>query len=418
MSAFFRMPHDARLAVRMLRRSPLFAAVAVLALGVGIAANTAIFSLIDALLLRPISGVKAPGELLVFERWQAGQLLGNMGYPDYRDYRAQLKSFSALAAEAGARASFSSEGAGERVAAALVSGSYFSLLGANPAAGRLLAPADESEQGPAVAVIGYAFWQRAFGGDQRVVGSTIHLNGHAFAVIGVAPREFRGTSTQFQPDLWAPIALQPILMPRMSPGTLRNRATGWLRIIGRLAPGATLAAAQAETTAVAAQLARAYPVTNRTRTVALVSGLGLDSDDRAEVRRLLGLLLVCVAMLHLIACANVANLTLARAAARRREIAVRVALGAGRARLLRMFLTEGALLAACAGLLGTLLAPVLAQLAVSVNQNAYTMRGVDVQLDLRVLGFSLLLTLISGLLFALPPARRAARSICHKASRR
>src|SRR6202167_5066658 len=200
-------------------------------------------------------------------------------------------------------------------------------------------------------------------------------------------------------------------MPRMSPGTLRNRATGWLRIIGRLAPGATLAPAQAETTAVAAQLARAYPVTNRTRTVALVSGLGLDSDDRAEVRRLLGLLLVCVAMLHLIACANVANLTLARAAARRREIAVRGALGAGRARLLRMFLTEGALLAACAGLLGTLLAPVLAQLAVSVNQNAYTMRGVDEQLDLRVLGFSLLLTLISGLLFALPPARGPARAV-------
>jgi putative ABC transport system permease protein len=182
-----------------------------------------------------------------------------------------------------------------------------------------------------------------------------------------------------------------------------------LRIFGRLAPGATLAAAQAETAAVAARLAQQYPGTNHTRTVALVPGLGLDSDDRAEVRRLLGLLLACVALLQLIACANVANLMLARAAARRREVAVRVALGAGRARLVRLFLTEGALLAACAGLLGILLAPIFAQLAVSSNQNAYTLRGLDVQMDLRVLGFVLLLTVVSGLLFALAPARRAAQ---------
>jgi putative ABC transport system permease protein len=198
-------------------------------------------------------------------------------------------------------------------------------------------------------------------------------------------------------------------MPRMTPGTLRNRASGWLRIFGRLAPGTTLAAAQAETTAVAARLAQVYPATNRTRTVALIPGLGLDSDDRAEVRRLLGLLLACVALLQLIACANVANMMLTRSVARRREVAVRVALGAGHARLVRLFLTEGALLAACAGLLGILLAPVLAQLAITANQNAYTMRGVEVQLDLRVLGFVLLLTLVSGMLFALAPARRAAR---------
>jgi predicted permease len=403
------MRDDARFAVRVLRRSPLFTGVAVLALGVGIAANTAIFSLIDALLLRPMPGIKAPGDLVVFERWQAGQLLGNLGYPDYQDYRDRLQTFSALAAEAGTRVSFSSGGATERVAAALVSGNYFAALGVNPAAGRLLVDADETEDGPAVAVIGYAFWRRAFGADPRVPGSTIRLNGHAFTVVGVAPRKFRGTSTQSQPDLWVPITLQPIMMPRLTPDTLRNRASGWLRIFGRLAPGATLAAAQAETAAVAARLAQQYPGTNHTRTVALVPGLGLDSDDRAEVRRLLGLLLACVALLQLIACANVANLMLARAAARRREVAVRVALGAGRARLVRLFLTEGALLAACAGLLGILLAPIFAQLAVSSNQNAYTLRGLDVQMDLRVLGFVLLLTVVSGLLFALAPARRAAQ---------
>jgi len=406
MNAFFQ---DVRFAVRMLRRSPFFTVAAALALGVGIAANTAVFSLIDAVLLRPMPGVKDPSALAVFERWQAGQFLGNMGYPDYRDYRDRLRSFSGVAAEAGARVSLAKGVASERVAVALVSGNYFAVLGAIPAAGRLLTDADESEAGPAIAVIGHAFWERAFGGDPRVVGSAIHLNGHAITVVGVAPRELRGTSMQFQPDVWAPVTLQPILMPRMTPGTLRNRASGWLRIFGRLRPGVTLAAAQAETTTVAARLAEAYPATNHRRTVALVSGLGLDSDDRAELRRLLGLLLACVALLQLIACANVANLTLARSAARRREVAVRVALGAGRARLMRLFLTEGALLAACAGLLGILMAPVVAQLAVSVNQNAYTMRGVDVQLDVRVLGFGLLLTLISGLLFALAPARRAVQ---------
>jgi macrolide transport system ATP-binding/permease protein len=400
---------DARFAVRMLRRSPLFTSVAVLALGLGIAANTAIFSLIDAVLLRPVPGVKVPNELVVFERWQAGQLLGNLGYPDYRDYRDQLKSFSGVAAEAGTRASFSGGGASERVAAALVSGNYFTVLGASPAAGRLLDDADETEGGPAIAVIGYAFWKRAFGGDPRVVGSAIRLNEHTFTVVGVAPRDFRGTATQFQPDVWTPITLQPVVMPRLSPDTLRNRASGWLRIFGRLAPGATFGAAQAETSAVAARLAQAYPVTNHLRTVALVPGLGLDSDDRSEVRRLLGLLLACVALLQLIACANVANLMLARAAARRREVAVRVALGAGRARLVRLFFTEGALLAVCAAALGMLLAPLVAQVAVSANPNAYTLRGVDVQLDARVLAFVLLLTLISALLFALAPARRAAR---------
>jgi predicted permease len=400
---------DARFALRMLRHSPLFTGIAVLALGLGIAANTAIFSLMDTLLLRPPRGVQAAHELVVFERWQAGQLLGSMDYPDYLDYRDQLQSFSGVAAEAEARVSFSSGasfGAGaERLGAVLVSGNYFAVLGARPAVGRLLVNSDEKEGGPAVAVISYSLWKRMPG----AMGTAVRINGQPFTVVGVAPAELRGTRTQFQPDLWLPITQEPAAMPRMSPGTLQNRASGWLRIFARLKPGAALSAAQAEVTAAATRLARAYPATNHTRIVSLVPGLGLDSDDRAEVGRLLGLLLACLGLLQLIACANVANLLLARAAARRREVAVRVAMGAGSARLVRLFLTEGALLALAAGILGTLLAPVLAQLAITANQSAYTLRGVEVQLDPRVLAFVLALTLISALLFALAPARRAIR---------
>ncbi|HLY20210.1 MAG TPA: ABC transporter permease [Bryobacteraceae bacterium] len=400
---------DTRLAIRMLRRSPLFSITAVLALGLGIAANTAIFSLMDALLLRPPPGVQGPDELVAFERRQAGQLLGNMGYPDFRDYRAQLKSFSGVAAEAGARVSLSTPAGSQRAVAALVSGDYFAVLRTRPAAGRLLAASDEREGGPAVAVIAYPLWKRAFGGDLRALGSTVRVNGQAFTVVGVAPPELRGTYVQFEPNLWVPVTQQPAAMPRMQPGTLENRASGWIRIFGRLKTGTSLSAAQAEVTTIAARLAQAYPATNHTRTVTLVPGLGLASDDRAEMSRLLGLLLACVGMLQLIACANVANLLLARAAARRREVAVRVAMGASPGRLVRLFLTEGMLLAAGAGLLGMLLAPALARMAVAVNQDAYTLRGVDVQLDPRVLAFVLALTVISGLLFALAPARRAVR---------
>lgn len=401
-----RLLQDLRFALRMLRRSPLFSAIAALALGVGIGANTAIFSLMDAVLLRPMPGIARPNELVSFERWQAGQLLGTMGYPDYQDYAQQLRSFSGVVAEASTRLSFAQGAHVERVAGALVSTNYFSVLGVNPTAGRLLVEDDGREAG---LVISFAFWQRAFGGEPGIVGNAIALNGHTFTIVGVAERAFRGTTLQFQPDLWLPIALQPVAMPQMSAGALRNRSFGWLRIFGRLKPGTSLAVAQAEVNQTAAQLAAEYPITNHRRTAALVEGVGLWSDERAELRRFLELLLISVGLLQLLACANVANLQVVRSAARQREIGIRLALGATGVRLVRLFVAEAAILTAFAGMLGVVLARVLTQLAVSVPQPAYALRETSVQLDWRVLIFAVLLGVVSGLLVACVPAWQASR---------
>jgi ABC-type antimicrobial peptide transport system permease subunit len=285
----------------------------------------------------------------------------------------------------------------ERVSGALISGNYFSVLGVKLAAGRLIEESDDREGlSEPTAVLSFAFWQRAFGGDSQVIGNSVALNGHTFTVIGVAAPEFRGTSPASPVDVWLPITFEPIAMPRMAADTLRNRATGWLRVFGRLKPHTSMQAAQVEVNTIAERLAQDYRTTNHARSVELVEGVGLWSDDRAQLRRFLGLLLLCVGFLQLIACANVANLLLVRAASRQRELAVRLALGATRARLFSSFLAEAVLLSLLAGLLGVLVAPAMARIAVSVEQPVSALHDVSVQLDFPVLIFTLALSLISA----------------------
>jgi len=400
---------DLHYCLRTLRRKPWFTATATLTLGLGIGAGTALFGLLDDVLLRPLPGIVRPAELVTFERWQAGQLLGNMSYPDYRDYADRLHGLSMLAAQAASRISFARGERTERVAGALVSGSYFSLAGVRPAEGRLLIPEDDRANA-AVAVLSYAFWERDFGDDASMLGSRISLNGHAFTVVGVAQRGFRGTDPEFQPDVYVPITLVAVAMPRLSTGVLQNRSSGWLRIIGRLATGTSLAAAQREVDRVAALLAEEYPATNHLRTATLVEGLGMWSDDRAEMRRFLMLLLVSIGLLQLLACANIANLILARAASRQRETAVRLALGANGRQLARLFLMEGVLLAGAAAVVGFVLAPVLARLAGVLPQQAYVLREAGVSMDWRVLSFGTMLGAFTALLVASLPAWRASRT--------
>ena len=399
---------DLRFAARTLRRSPMFTVIATVVLGLGIGASVAIFSLVDALLLRPTPGVLHAGEIVGFERWQAGQLLGDLGYPDYRDYRDQLQSFSGVIAEATPTVDVARGGAAERMSAALVSGNYFAVLGVQPALGRLITDHDDVDGQNDVAVLSFTYWQQTFGADAGIVDQTILINGHSFTVIGVAQPEFLGTAPQSPTALWLPITSQPIAMP-MEPGTLQNRASGWLRIFARLKPGVTVEAAATEVNLVADRLAAAYPVTNVHRAVALVPGLGLFSGDRAGLRRFLLLLLLSVGVLQLIGCANVANLLLARAAARQHETAMRLALGATRAHLVRLFMTEAALLTLLAAVLGVVIAPALAHAATAIQQPAIGLRGVETHLSVPVLLFALLLTLVSALLVSSAPAWQATR---------
>jgi predicted permease len=403
---------DIRYAARLFAKSPGFTCLAVAALALGIGANTAIFSLINSVLLRPPGGIQKPGRLVMLERVQNGALLGSFSRPDYLDYAEQTRTLTGLAASCRTPVSFSDgdERPPLRIRGELVSGNYFSILGARPALGRLLLPSDDGAPGAhPVAVLSFGFWQRVLGSDPNVVGTTIDLNGYGFAVVGIAAPDFNGIKTGQESDVWVPVAMQPQTIPRMSTNMLQERNAGWLNLFGRLAPGASVEQAQSELATIARRLEQAYPETNQGRTVAVRSGFGLSSTDRAQSRTFLGLLLGGVFLLLLIACGNVANLLLVRAMARRREIAVRLAIGASRGRLIRQLLTEGVLLSLLGGVAGLLIAPWAAGLITVYVKPSNVLAGVDHKLDPRVLGFTLLVSIATGILFGLAPALHASR---------
>jgi predicted permease len=401
---------DLRYAVRLLAKSPGVTAMAVLALALGIGANTAIFSLVNGALIRSLPGVHDPDQLVTLERTQDGRVQFSFGYPDYVDYRDHSSSLIGLAAHCGTPLSFNN-GATERLRGDLVSGNYFSVLGVKSVVGRLIAPDDDDQPGAhPVAVLSYGLWLRAFGADPDVVGRGMKLNGYDFTIVGVAPRDFSGTETGRSYDVWIPIKMQVQAMPRtMGRYWFNDRSAGWLGLFGRIKPGASVEQAQAELTTIARGLEQSYPDTNAGRSVSVLAGLGLDSDDRVSFRNFLTLLLAAVMLLLLIACSNVANLLLLRATSRRREIAVKLALGATRGRLVRQLLTEGLLLSLIAGGFGLLLAPWSAQLIVAFQQPAYGLRGVDISPDARVLAFTALLSILTAVAFGLAPAMQASR---------
>ena len=402
---------ELRFAGRSLRRSPGLSIVVILLLGFGIGASTALFSLLYTVLLRPIPGIEHPGQLVRIRRTLNGDVQSNQSYPDYLDYRDRAATLRGLVAERNITVRLAGPPA-QLLPSAIVTGNYFEVLGVKAALGRLLGPDDDRKPGEhPVIVLSHAFWREQFGGDSHVLGRTLTLNGYPFIIVGVASSDFEGVQFGETPALWMPMMMVRHAMTRQPDyHWLTERRAGWLTFYGRIQPDLAPQAAQAELDTIARRLENAYPDSNRGRGVRLSLNAAMAPEQRASMRNLFGLLLAAVCLLLLIACGNVANLLLARAVARSREVAIRLALGAGLWTLLRTLLAESLLLAFGGAVLGLLLAPWMLPLMRSAwSLDALDRAGTSV-LDPRVLAFAGAVALLTAVLFGLAPAWGATRT--------
>ena len=358
---------DIRYALRTLAAKPGFTVVALATLALGIGANTAMFSVVHATLFRA-PPVDEPDELVaVFTTSRRGFPRSSTSYPDFLDYRDRSTRLADLAGSSGLPASLGNDDEGaESVAVWTVTGNYFPLLGVPPSYGRMLQPQDDVLGGGAlVAVLRHDFWEDRFGADPAVVGQTIRLNRIAFEVVGVAPPDFRGMSLGSGPQIWIPMQSRPALSTGPVTPIWDQRGNRWMEMsIGRLAPGSTVEQARAELLVISDQLAEEDPGARgpRSVTVDALSGYQLPLGGEAQIRGFVWLLLGVTGFTLLLACANLANLLLARASSRKREFAVRLAIGAGRTRLVRQLMTESLVLAVTGAGLGVVLAGVLLRL--------------------------------------------------------
>lgn len=389
---------------RLFRRQPTFAAVAMLSLAFGVGANTLIFSIVNALVLKPLP-VERPAELAFIEPGGGS----TFSFPAYRDLRDRNDSLAGLLAFRFAPMSIDRDGRAMRVWGYLVTGNYFDVLGIQPAAGRFFHQSEDQPPSPSpLAVVSYDCWMGRFGGDPAIVGATVRINGGAYQVLGVAPRGFVGTELFYRPDVWVPMTMEPQIEARAS--WLEDRRTENAMLVGRLKPGVTMAGAEADLRSIATALGQQYPRSDAGMHPRL-SQPGLIGDALGgPVRAFTFGVLVLAALTLLMACVNLAVVLTASGADRRRELAIRLSIGAGAGRLRRQVLTETLLLAAAGGLAGLALAFGAARALSAWRLPVDVPVQFDVTPDWRVFAFALAVSLVAGVLFGLAPARDAART--------
>jgi len=393
-------------AARSLRRSPALTVAAVVTLGVALGANTALFSLVNAILLRPLPGIGEPDRLVNVHRTaDDGTTFLGFSRQDAAELAERGRDWVRLAAFNGRGASLGTDGAPELVGTQLVSGSYFAVLDVRPALGRLLTEADDRAAGASpVMVLSHSLWQRRFGSDPAVLGRTVRLNGSPFTVVGVAPRGFQGHFVGFPFEVWVPLAMSAWAAPGED---VADRSNAWLELVGRLPPGVSRSQAQAGLTTVMAGMAREHPQSLRGAGVDVRAMTGVDDSLRPGVVGFLAALQAVGLLIVLVACVNVAGLLLVRAVGRTREVAVRIALGAPRSALIRQVLTETLALFVLGGATGVALAFSTADLLHAFQPASPVPLRFDLALDPRVLSFAAGAALLTGVACGLVPALHA-----------
>jgi predicted permease len=402
---------DVRYSTRLFKRSPGFTAVAALTIALGIGATSTVFSVVDSLLLRTPPGVRDPEGLVSIAAVKEGRsFLSTISYPTFEDYRDAENGLGEMAAVASFPASLSTGGAAEpeNVAGLMVSANYFSLLGTRPALGRFFLPEEDVVGDPRpVVVLSHEIWARRFGADSAIVGQTISVNRTRFTVIGVAEEGFQGHYWVYDFGLWVPVAMAAAV----SEWDTSQRGNTNLVLVGRLAPGSSIAHVSQSLAATADRLRHEYPeYYDDTEHMAVHRYSGMQEEARVPVSVFMALMFIVAGIVLLIASANVAGMLLSRTASRAREMAVRLSVGAGKARLVRMLVTESVMLFLMGGTIGVFFTLWSTEALESFRPPIPIPMAFDLTLDLRVLGFTLALALITGTLFGLAPALQATRA--------